>query len=95
MPPAKIPEAGSADYRIKQLAALRKCKVQDNVDLNGARIEEGMQTRCSASGYVQLLLPPRPPPQDYSKATKSLAGHELDAYVHASEAIRLAVPPHL
>ena len=70
MPPAKIPEAGSADYRIKQLATLRKCKVQDNVDVNGVLIEEGMQTRCSASGYVQLLLP-RPPPQDYSKPCRS------------------------
>lgn len=59
MSPAKIPKAGIADYRIKQLVALRKCKVQENANINSARFEEGMQTRCSASGYVQ---PPPPPP---------------------------------
>ena len=78
MPPANIPEAGSADYRIKQLVALRKSKVQERVYLNDALCEERRQTPCSASGYVQL--PPPPPPQDSSKA--AYAGQELDAYVH-------------
>ncbi len=79
MPPAKLPEAGSADYRIKQLGSLRKYKVQENLYLNDPRFEEGMQTRRSASGYVKL---PPPAPQDSSKA--AYAGQELDAYVHSS-----------